>query len=148
VSDLDKEIKTKFQNDKHRFVTNLIFTSNWVKNGFSNFLIPFDLSSQQFNILRILKGAEDWVSMTEIKKLMIDKSPHTTRLTTKLLDKNLVKRRRSSVDRRVVYISITSEGLLLLKKIDLGSAEQMNFLDKISLEEAKVMNEILDRMRS
>ena len=148
MSDLDEQIKTNFQNDKHRFVTNMVFTSNWVKNNFSDFLAPFGESSQQFNILRILKGADDWVAMNDIKKLMIDKSPHTTRLTTKLLDKKLVERRRSEKDRRVVYISITADGISLLDKIDLGAAEQMNFLEKITEEEARTVSSILDKLRS
>lgn len=148
MSDLDKAIKTKFENDKHRFVTNLIFTSNWIKNNFSDFLIPFEVSSQQFNILRILRGAGDWVSMNDIKKLMIDKSPHTTRLTTKLLDKELVKRRRSVKDRRVVYVTITEKGLKLLIKIDKESKDQMAFLNKITIEEAQLVTEILDKMRN
>jgi len=148
VTDLDKAIKTKFENDKHRFLTNLIFTSNWIKNNFSDFLMPFDLSSPQFNILRILRGAGNWVSMNDIKKLMIDKSPHTTRLTTKLLEKDLVKRKRSEEDRRVVYVSITETGLKLLSKIDVEAKGQMDFLEKISVEEAQLMNSILDKMRS
>lgn len=148
VSDLDEQIKTNFQNDKHRFITNVVFTSNWVKNNFSDFLTPFGVSSQQFNILRILKGADDWVAMNDIKKLMIDKSPHTTRLTTKLLDKKLVERRRSEKDRRVVFISITNEGRSLLDKIDIGAAKQMNFLEKITLEEAQTVSSILDKLRS
>lgn len=147
VSDLDKELKTNFQNDKYRFVTNLIFTSNWIKNGVNEHLSTFGMSSQQFNILRILRGADDWVSMNDIKKLMIDKSPHTTRLTTKLLDKKLVKRRRSEKDRRVVYVIITDEGLALLKEIDVGVEERMKFLDKVTVEEAQTVNSILDKMR-
>ena len=147
MSDLDDAVKTNFENEKYRFVTNLIFTSNWIRNGFSDFLIPFDLSSQQFNILRILRGAGDWVSMNEIKKLMIDKSPHTTRMTNKLLEKELVERKRSDKDRRVVFVSITKKGLALLAKIDIESKEIMKFTENFSLEEAKQMNAILDKLR-
>ncbi|BDD04571.1 MarR family winged helix-turn-helix transcriptional regulator [Aureibacter tunicatorum] len=147
MSDLDDSIKTKFENEKHRFVTNLIFTSNWIKNGFSDFLAPFGISSQQFNILRILRGAGDWVTMNEVKNLMIDKSPHTTRMTTKLLDKKLLERKRCEEDRRVVYVSITKEGLALLAEIDQGGKEQMSFLEKISEEDAKTVNSILDKLR-
>ena len=103
---------------------------------------------QQFNILRILRGADDWVTMNSIKDLMIDKAPNTTRLSDKLMDKELVERKRSSEDRRVVYLKITQKGLELLKKIDEDDrGEHKDFIDRISEKDAKHFSDILDKMR-
>ena len=149
MAKIDDEIKTKFVNDKHRFITNLIYTSTWFQNGFADFLRPFNLSSPQFNILRILRGAKDWVSMNDIKQLMMDKSPNATRLSDKLLEKEFVKRKRSEEDRRVVYLSITQKGLDLLEEIDHADNVFFNTaMDNFSEEEARMISDILDRIRS
>jgi DNA-binding MarR family transcriptional regulator len=148
MAKIDDEIKTRFANDKHRFITNVIYTSAWVRGRFAEFIKPFGLSQQQFNILRILRGAEDWVAMNDVKHLMIEKSPNATRLVDKLLEKELVNRKRSESDRRVVYINITKKGLGLLKDIDDAEYQShMDFLKRISVADAKKFSEILDKMR-
>lgn len=147
TTDLDKSIKTRFENNKHRMLANIVFTANWLKNNMNEFIAPYGLSNQQFNILRILRGKGDWMTMNDIKNVMIDKSPHTTRMVTKLMDKGWVKRKRSSKDRRVVFVSITPAGLDLLSELDGKSKDVMGFLDSISMEEAQKVNQILDKMR-
>ncbi len=145
---IDEELKTKFANNKHRFITNLIYTSNSFQNLFIDFLKPYDISPQQFNILRILRGNGDWVSMNAIKELMIDKAPNATRLSNKLLDKGLVERERSESDRRVVYLKINATGMDLLKKIDEDdSGSHQDYFGRITDEEAKQFNQILDKIR-
>lgn len=145
---IDEEIKTRFKNNKQRFITNMIFTSNWFQSQVIEFLKPYQISLQQFNILRILRGADDWVSMNQIRELMIDKFPNTTRLSDKLLDKGLIERKRSEVDRRTVYLSITPKGLDLLKAIDNDeNTDYLNCMDRITEEEAKQFSEILDKLR-
>ncbi|WP_044213521.1 MarR family winged helix-turn-helix transcriptional regulator [Flammeovirga sp. OC4] len=149
MANIDDIVKTRFTSDKHRFITNMIYTANWIQNQFVDFLKPFGISPQQFNVLRILRGAkEEWVTMNDIKSLMIDKAPNATRLSDKLLDKDYVKRKRSESDRRIVYLSITTKGLALLKEID--EHEEMSSIDRfngISEEEAKLCSEIIDRLR-
>ncbi|WP_196893425.1 MarR family winged helix-turn-helix transcriptional regulator [Aureivirga marina] len=148
MAKIDDEVKTKFMNDKHRFITNLIFTSNWFQKQFEEFLKPFHLSSQQFNILRILRGNGDWVTMNDIKSLMIDKFPNTTRLSDKLLEKELIERRRSDSDRRIVYLKITEKGMNLLTEIDeADNQEHLNIIEKITEEEAKMFSDVLDKLR-
>lgn len=145
---IDDILKTKFENDRHRFMTNLIYTSNCFQNSFIDFLKPYDLSPQQFNILRILRGAKNWVKMNKIKDLMIDKAPNTTRLSDKLLDKGLIERKRGEEDRRAVYLNITPKGLNLLKDIDEdNTGEQNDYFNRITEEEAKQFCKILDKFR-
>lgn len=146
---IDDIVKTNFTDERHRFVTNMIYTANWLQNQFVDFLKPFGISPQQFNILRILRGAKvEWVTMNDIKSLMIDKAPNATRLSDKLLDKELIHRKRSEEDRRIVYLSISKKGLALLKEID--ENEEMfssNQFGEISESEAKLCSDVIDRFR-
>ncbi len=145
---IDQEIQSKFTDDKHRFLVNMMYTSGWLRNLFSSHLAPYDLSSQQFNILRILRGANEWVAMNDVKVRMVEKAPNATRLADKLLGKELIERKRSENDRRVVYVRVTITGLALLKEID--DKLEMNpvdFTEHITMEEARVMSDILDKLR-
>lgn len=144
---IDDEIKTNFPNSRSRFITNLIFTSNWFQNGVSDFLRPFGITIQQFNMLRILRGADAWMNMNEIKCLMIDKTPNMTRLANNLLKKQFVERKRSDMDRRMVYLKITQGGLKVLKAIDNDDFNYMNFMEKLTEEEAEAISNVLDRIR-
>jgi len=148
MSTIDSEIKSKFVNDQHRFVTNLVFTANWVQNAFTKHLKPFGISSQQYNILRILKGLGDWVAMTEVKDGLLEKAPNATRLADKLLSKKLIERSRSETDRRVVYVRISKAGLKLVENINQKeSAIQMAMKKNITSKDARYVSEILDKFR-
>jgi len=148
MASIDQEIDSKIKDDKQRFIVNLMYTSGWLKNLFNNTLKPFDVSSQQFNILRILRGANDWLAMNVVKERMVEKSPNATRLADKLIDKGLIERERCDSDRRVVFLRITETGLKLLKEVDeIGNKEIDAFRDRISVEEAKQFSDILDKMR-
>ncbi|OJJ17044.1 MarR family transcriptional regulator [marine bacterium AO1-C] len=148
MGSFDKEFKGKIIDDKDKFLVNLSFTSNWIASKYTDFLKPFDLSTQQFNILRILRGAKDWLAMSLVKERMVDKAPNTTRLADKLTAKGLVERRRSEDDRRVVYVKITEKGLELLKEIDVLNIDyKSTIVDRVTKEEAKMVNKILDRLR-
>lgn len=145
---IDEVTKTRFLNDKHRFVLNLMYTSNYIRSLFEEQLKPFGLTNPQFNILRILRGAGDWKTMGDVKELMVEKSPNTTRLVDKLLDKGLIKRERDVNDRRVVYIKITKKGLNVLKKIDeIEQGDHIDIFNRITEKEAKKASEIIDKLR-
>jgi DNA-binding MarR family transcriptional regulator len=101
----------------------------------------------QFNILRILRGAKAEINVNTVKERMVEKSPNTTRLMDKLIDKGLIVRSRCKEDRRVVYVKITENGLKLLSEIDkndLGTS--LNDIG-ISDEEANVLSDLLDKVR-
>ena len=148
MAKIDDVVKTRFMNDKHRFVTNLMFTAGWVRNLSTEYLKPYGISSQQYNILRILKGAGDWMAMNDVKNVMIEKAPNATRLADKLIDKQLIERRRSETDRRVVYVKILPKGLDLITTADKEENEIMKAMnERITDEEAKLVSSILDRFR-
>ena len=148
MAKIDNEIKTNFSNSKDRFMANLMFTSHYFQNLFVDMLKPYGLSPQQLNVLRILRGTRDGMTVNSIKDLMVDKAPHLTRLSDKLIDKNLIERKRSDNDRRVVFLKISENGLKLLKKMDNDKLfDKMNYIEVITEEEAEKFSEILDRIR-
>ena len=120
----------------------------WLDHGTSSAQLITNFGTQQFNILRILRGADDWVAMNDVKDLMIEKAPNATRLSDKLLNKNLIKRKRSNTDRRVVYVRISSRGVDLLEEIDEKESEvQVALMRRITEKEANQMSEMLDKLR-
>ena len=147
MTEIDNAVRTNFKNNKHRFIANLVFTSNWFRNLVVEYLKPYDISFQQFNILRILQGAQNWITMNEIKDLMVEKSPNATRMADKLIHKGFVERKRSEVDRRIVYLRITDQGTELLKTIANIPGDYLEFMNRITEQEANEVSEILDKMR-
>ncbi|HMQ74886.1 MAG TPA: MarR family transcriptional regulator [Flavobacteriales bacterium] len=145
---LEDELKSRFESDQQKALLNIMFTANWFKGGHAPLLAAHDLSLQQYNILRILRGAKSRMNMHQVKCRMLDRSPNATRLTDKLIHKGLVERVRCEEDRRVVYVSITAKGLELLHEVDQALrpvlAEKHARLTK---EDARTLNRILDHLR-
>ena len=145
MGDISKEINSKFANNRIKALLNILYTANWI-SGFQNeFFKSYGISPQQFNILRILKGADEPVNVQIIKDRMIERSPNATRLMDKLCDKGFIERVRCENDRRVVYVKINDDGLALLNKINMNEFDSC--LNKISEKEAKHLNDILDKLR-
>ncbi|MBK5209745.1 MAG: MarR family transcriptional regulator [Flavobacteriaceae bacterium] len=145
MGDISKDINSKFPNEHVKALINIKYTANWLNTVGNEFLKPFKISNQQYNILRILKGANERVTVNMVKERMIEKSPNATRLMDKLCDKGLIERTRCENDRRVVYVKISEKGLKLLDKIKMQKFD--NHMNSITEEEAKILNEILDKIR-
>jgi DNA-binding MarR family transcriptional regulator len=127
---------------------NIMFTAGWFKSRQVELFKPFDISPQQYNILRILRGAQDRMNMHCVKERMIDRSPNATRLTDKLIAKGLVERERCEADRRVVYVRISRKGLDLLQRIDERvRTMESDTLERITETEAAELNRMLDTWR-
>jgi len=145
MAEFSKEINSKFPNEKIKALLNVKFTANYFDTIGNTFLKPFKISEQQYNILRILRGAKEAITVKTVKERMVQKSPNSTRLMDKLCDKNLIKRERSEHDRRVVYVKITEKGLDLLSEIKMEGLD--NYFNNISEDEAKILNTLLDKFR-
>ena len=145
MGDLSKDINSSFPNDKVKALLNIIYTANWINNYQNTFFRPFGISPQQFNILRILKGANKPIKVQTIKERMLERSPNATRLMDKLCDKQLIERLPCPDDRRVVHINITEKGVALLEEISKNSRKDL--LEKLSNEEAEQLSNLLDKMR-
>jgi MarR family 2-MHQ and catechol resistance regulon transcriptional repressor len=145
MATLEKEINSSFENERIKALLNIKYTAGWLDQMANEVLKPFNISEQQYNILRILRGAAEAITVNEVKERMIQKSPNATRLMDKLCDKKLIERTRCENDRRVVFIKITRKGMTLLEKINLK--ELHDHLNVLSEEEAKTLNQLLDKIR-
>ena len=145
MGDISKDINSKFPNQKTKAFINIKYTANWLSSKENEYFKPYGISPQQFNILRILRGAAKPIKVQLIKERMIERAPNATRLMDKLCDKKLIERERCEHDRRVVYINISDQGLQLLAKIDADI--NMTFIDNLTEEEAKTLSDLLDKIR-
>jgi DNA-binding MarR family transcriptional regulator len=127
----------------------VLYTANWLKNLHGGDLKKFDITIQQYNILRILRGGKDWMAMNDVKSRMIEKSPNATRLADKLIKLEFIERKRCDVDRRVVYVKITAKGKKLLKTIDDEKTlfPMADFHKNLTKKEAKELSTLLDKLR-
>ena len=145
MGDLSKDIQSTFPSSKVKALINIKYTANWLSSKEVEFFKPYGISPQQFNILRILRGAKEAIKVQLVKERMIERSPNATRLMDKLLEKKLISRYRCEHDRRVVYVQITKEGLDLLSDID--NAGKLSFLHNLSEDEARTLSDLLDKIR-
>jgi len=145
MGDISKDINSKFPNDRIKAFINIKYTANWVSSKENEFFKQYSISSQQFNILRILRGAKEAIKVQTIKDRMIERAPNATRLMDKLYEKGLINRVRCEHDRRVVYINITKKGEELLEEIDKNL--HLDFIDNLTEEEATHLSDLLDKIR-
>lgn len=144
---IDDAIQSKFNSPQQKAIINIRYTSNFLGNIQTQFMSKFDLSMPQFNILRILRGAKGDINVNTVKDRMIEKSPNTTRLMDKLIDKGLIHRSRCKEDRRVVYVRITDNGLKLLSQIDEHKDVSSLINANLTHEEANTLSDLLDKVR-
>lgn len=145
MGDIAKDINSKFKNNKVKALINIKYTANWLLSKEIDYFKPFGISPQQYNILRILRGAGEPTKVQVIKARMIERAPNATRLMDKLCDKNLIDRTRCDHDRRVVFIDISKKGLTLLNEID--ASIDIKFMDNLSESEAEILSNLLDKIR-
>jgi len=145
---IDDELQSRFESEQQKAMLNVMFTANWFKTQQVGLFKPFGISPQQYNILRILRGANEKVNMHCVKERMIDRAPNATRLTDKLIAKGLVVRERCEKDRRVVYVRISEQGMELLDTIDKKNRALMQLsMDKLTAADAGLLNGLLDAWR-
>lgn len=135
--------------DTKKVILNLMYTQNVISEKFNELLKPYDISPEQYNVLRILRGQKGSpTNMCTIQERMITKNSNTTRLIDKLLIKNLVTRETCSQNRRKIDILITAEGLALLQELDPKVIEnEQQFAANLSVEELNTLNELLEKYR-
>ena len=102
---------------------------------------------KQYNILRILKGAGKPISTQLIRERMIDRMSDISRIVDRMVDKEIVSKCTNGADKRLVDISLTEKGMSLLEEINVTQELHENILDKLSIEDAKQLNTLLDKIR-
>ena len=146
---LEDEIKqTRFESGGQKAVINVIFTANWINSQFRNIFKTYDLTLQQYNVLRILRGKyPKSANPGEIKEVMPDKNPDLTRLCDRMCNLGLITRTVDKDNRRKMNITITQKGLDTLEQ----AAPELDKLEKelvnISESEANLLSDLLDKLR-
>lgn len=140
--------QAKFRNEYQKATINLIYTFNWMNERIKNMLDQYDITPQQFNILRILRGAGKPISTLQIRQRMLDKMSDTSRIVDRLLKKGLVQKVTCEGDRRLVDVTISDTGLQLLERIDRHQDEMDSVFKNLDEEQAALLNNLLDKIRN
>jgi DNA-binding MarR family transcriptional regulator len=145
---IEKDIQQEhFRSVYQKLTINLIFSNNWITEKIKDILLSEDITHQQYNILRILRGSKKPLSTLQIRERMLDKMSDTSRIVERLVKKELVEKKVCSTDKRLVDVSISQNGLDVLKRLDEKNAELDGILQNLSLKEAEQLSDLLDKMR-
>lgn len=147
---LEDEIsQRKFRNERHKVVVNVLYTYSWISGLHAKIFKSHGITSQQFNVLRILRGQHpEPTTIKLIKERMLDKMSDASRIVEKLRQKGLVERHTSDHDRRHVDVFITKKGMKVLDNLDKRDKEFDSHTSSLTLKEAEQLNMLLDKLRS
>lgn len=145
---IEKDIQqTNFRNEFQKMGINIIYTANWLNEKIGQILSTEDITQQQYNILRILRGSDTPLSTLKIRERMLDKMSDTSRIVDRLIVKGLVEKSACLKDKRLVDITLTKKGCSLLEKLDDLNHQIDSLLKGVSEKEAHTLNQILDKLR-
>ena len=150
MSIIEEEIKQKkFASEYQKMSINILFSASWLSSSFNQLLKPYNISQEQYNVLRILRGQHPSpCSIQTICERMIDHASNASRIVERLRLKNYIFRSECEADRRLVDIVITDDGLSFLSNLDVVIESWDNHLNSVTEAEAKELNRILDKLRS
>jgi DNA-binding MarR family transcriptional regulator len=146
---IEDEIQQKSFKDKYsRAIVNLLYTHSYIVTKQNRIFKPYELSPEQYNVLRILRGRHpDPITVSSIQERMLNKMSNASRLVEKLKQKGLVNRRECSKDRRQVDVTITKSGLEILDELEAvinNFNKEVVHLDQTEVEQ---LNDLLDKLR-
>ncbi len=146
---IDKDIQQlKFRNPHQKAAINLIYTLGWMREKTNLILEAEDITPQQFNILRILRGSfPQPLSTLQIRERMLEKMSDTSRIADRLIAKGLVKKLTCKNDRRLVDIIISDKGKKLLERLDDRQDEIDGVMKNLSEKDANILSDLLDKIR-
>jgi DNA-binding MarR family transcriptional regulator len=146
---LEDEIHQKtFKSPQQKLAINILFTSNWLNSKYEHIFKGLDLTHQQYNVLRILRGQNPKpCSLKYIKERMLDKMSDTSRILDKLVSKGYASREVCPDDRRSINASISEKGLALLKKLDFIDDITGYIFKNLPANKIEKLNELLDNLR-
>jgi DNA-binding MarR family transcriptional regulator len=145
---IEKDInQSKFRDEWHKASVNIIFASNWVLEQQKKHFDRGNLTAQQYNMLRILKGSPTPLSTLQIRERMLDKMSDTSRIVDRLVTKGLVEKKVNQLDKRLVDVIISTKGRELIDWMDNYAYEIDDVLKNLSAEEANQLNLLLDKAR-
>lgn len=146
---IEKDIQqSKFRNVYQKAAINLIYTVGWMRDKTKELFEAEDITPQQFNILRILRGSfPEPLSTLQIRERMLEKMSDTSRIVDRLITKGLVKKLVCKNDRRLVDVVITDKGKKLLERLDARQNEIDGVLGNLSEKDANILSDLLDKIR-
>lgn len=146
---IEKDIQqSKFRNAHQKATVNLIYTLSWIRDKTKCIFEAEDITPQQFNILRILRGSYPQpLSTLQIRERMLEKMSDTSRIVDRLIAKGLVKKVTCKSDRRLVDVIITDKGKKLLERLDEKQDDIDGVLGNLSEKDANILSDLLDRIR-
>lgn len=144
----NKQDIREYRSEFHRARLNVLLTESWLSDSMRNFFEAFDITGQQYHIMRIVQQSEDPLSILQIRENMLERMCDASRLIDRLILKELVIKKISKLDKRLVEVYLTEKGESLLEII----AQQISYLDhpisdNITEEEAKKLSALLMKMR-
>jgi DNA-binding MarR family transcriptional regulator len=146
---IQKDIhQNQFRNGHNKAMVNLLFTHSWLIEKIKLFVKQQEITPQQYNILRILRGASEPLSTLQIRHRMLDKMSDTSRIVDRLLVKGLVTKNTSQKDKRLVEISISAMGKKTLADLDARNSELDNIMGNLTDSESETLSLLLDRLRN
>ncbi|MFV8369373.1 MarR family winged helix-turn-helix transcriptional regulator [Flavobacterium sp. LB2R40] len=148
IEDILKSTVT--MDNSKKIILNVLYTQNVITENFNELLKPHEISGEQYNVLRILRGQKgNPANMSVIQERMLARTSNTTRLVDKLLLKELVTRKVCPDNRRKIEVSITPKGLNVLKELDPKVISHEEFFSKnLSAEEIVQLNQLLEKYRN
>lgn len=149
VMGIQHDIKqSKFRNEYQKSMVNIIYTASWITEKLREIFSKYNLTHQQYNVLRILRGSHPQpLSTREIRNRMLDKMSDASRIVDRLIAKGLASKRVCKSNKRLVDVTITEKGKLLLHEMDAHADEMDSIMHHISEAEARALNRILDKIR-
>ncbi len=146
---LEDEIgQKKFKSDNHKLMVNMIYSTNWMNAKYTGYFENHEITIQQYNVLRILRGQfPKPCNVKLIKERMLDRMSDASRIVDKLFRKNLVERKECLGDRRNVDVLITEKGLQILNELDYVDDSCKDIFKPLTKQEIKTLNNLLDKLR-
>jgi DNA-binding MarR family transcriptional regulator len=146
---IDKDIKqAKFRNNQNKAMVNIMFTHAWMVDHIKSFVKSENITPQQYNILRILRGAAEPLSTLQLRERMLDKMSDTSRIVERMVSKGLVQKAVSEKDKRMVDVILTPLGAELLENLDRRNEELDAVVNHLTDEELETLNSLLDKLRN
>ncbi|TDD74154.1 MarR family winged helix-turn-helix transcriptional regulator [Flavobacterium caseinilyticum] len=141
---------TVTMDNSKKIILNVLYTQNIITDNFNEILKPHEISGEQYNVLRILRGQKgNPANMCMIQERMLAKTSNTTRLVDKLLLKELVTRKVCLENRRKIEVLITQKGLDVLRELDPKVIAHEQFFSKnLNTEEINQLNQLLEKYRN
>lgn len=138
----------QFASPWHRVTINVIYTNNWLNVMLEKRAGAKQITLQQFNVLRVLRGQfPNPVTNNLLKERLLTKTPDISRLVDRIVSKGLVSRTKNSSDKRAVDLLITDEGMKLLQEIEEDMMLDDVLSENLSKEECMQLSELLDKFR-